>query len=295
MATPQVKVLLEAGVHFGHQTRRWNPKMKPFIFAARNGIYIIDLQKTVNALVQAQAKMKEAVDRGRAILFIGTKKQAKVVIKEEAVRCGGFYVIERWLGGMLTNFDTIKNSIKKLKDIERMRVDGTLEKFTKKERARFENSAAKLQKVLGGIKDMNQLPGLVVVVDARKEQIAVAEAKRLGIPIIGIVDTNADPDPIDFPIAANDDAIKSIRILIRSLVDAAVDARNMMPVADTSDSKPDVPNVTAPRPSAPNANAPRSGVPRPSAPNANAPRSGAPRPSAPGAGPGPVSDPKRDN
>ncbi|MBU8934314.1 MAG: 30S ribosomal protein S2 [candidate division Zixibacteria bacterium] len=264
MATPQVKVLLEAGVHFGHQTRRWNPKMKPFIFAARNGIYIIDLQKTVNALVQAQAKMKEAVDRGRAILFIGTKKQAKVVIKEEAVRCGGFYVTERWLGGMLTNFNTIKNSIKKLKDIERMRVDGTLEKFTKKERARFENSAAKLQKVLGGIKDMNQLPGLVVVVDARKEQIAVAEARRLGIPIIGIVDTNADPDPIDFPIAANDDAIKSIRILIRSLVDAAVDARNLMPVAsaETSESKP-----------------------KPAAPNTN----------AAGAGPRPVSDPKRDN
>ncbi|MEA2030135.1 MAG: 30S ribosomal protein S2 [candidate division Zixibacteria bacterium] len=238
MATPQLKELLEAGVHFGHQTRRWNPKMKPFIFAARNGIYIIDLQKTVNALNQAKAKIKETVGRGRAILFIGTKKQAKEVIKEEAVRCGGFYVIERWLGGMLTNFNTIKNSVKKLKDIEKMRVDGTLGKFTKKERAQYENEATKLQNVLGGIKEMNHLPGLVVVVDARKEKIAVAEASRLGIPIIGIIDTNADPDPIDFPIAANDDAIKSIRILVHSLVDAAVEERSMLPLEDSDSTEP---------------------------------------------------------
>lgn len=224
MISPQMKELLEAGVHFGHQTRRWNPKMKPFIFSARNGIYIIDLQKTLNALDKAKMKVREVIQRGRAILFVGTKKQATEVVAEEAARCGGFYVTERWLGGMLTNFDTIKNSIKKLKDIERMKEDGTLDKFTKKERARIEKKAEKLNKVLGGIKEMNFLPGLVIVVDAKKEKIAVAEAHKLGIPIIAIIDTNADPDPIDFPIAGNDDAIKSIRVLIRRLVDAAVEA-----------------------------------------------------------------------
>lgn len=226
MISARVKELLEAGVHFGHQTRRWNPKMKPFIFAARNGIYIIDLQKTVNALDVAKRKVAEVVGRGRTILMVGTKKQAKEVILEEAKRCGAFYVTERWLGGMLTNFDTIKNSIKKLKDIELMKTDGRVEKFTKKERARFDNQASRLNKVLGGIKEMNVLPGLMIVVDSRKEKIAVAEAVKLGIPIVAIVDTNADPDPIDFPIAGNDDAIKSIRVLIRQLVDASVEVRS---------------------------------------------------------------------
>jgi len=226
MISAQVKELLQAGVHFGHQTRRWNPKMKPFIFAARNGIYIIDLQKTVNAMEQAKKKVAEVVSRGRSILMVGTKKQAKEVMHSEAKRCGAFYVTERWLGGMLTNFDTIKNSIKRLKEIEQMQQDGTAEKFTKKERARFEHQAVRLNKVLGGIKEMNVLPGLMIVVDSRKEKIAVAEASKLGIPIIGIVDTNADPDPIDFPIAGNDDAIKSIRVLIRQLVDAAVEAQS---------------------------------------------------------------------
>jgi small subunit ribosomal protein S2 len=225
MVSPQIKELLEAGVHFGHQTRRWNPKMKPFIFAARNGIYIIDLHKTLDALKKAQMKVQEVVSRGKSILFVGTKKQAKEVIVEEAVRCGGFHITERWLGGMLTNFNTIKNSIKKLKDIERMGQDGTLEKFTKKERAKIEHEAEKLEKVLGGIKEMNFLPGLVIVVDAKKEKIAVAEASKLGIPIIAIIDTNADPDPIDFPIAGNDDAIKSIRVLVRALVEAAMEAK----------------------------------------------------------------------
>ncbi len=226
MLTPQIKELLEAGVHFGHQTRRWNPKMKPFIFGARNGIYIIDLHKTVDALEQARAKVREVVGKGRSILFVGTKKQAKEVLEVEALRCGGFWVTERWLGGMLTNFNTIKHSIKKLKDIEKMGEDGTLEKFTKKERSRIENSAGKLRKVLGGIKEMNFLPGLMIVVDAKKEKIAVAEASKLNIPIIGIVDTNADPDPIDFPIAGNDDAIKSIRVLVKRLVDAAVETKD---------------------------------------------------------------------
>ena len=224
MITPKLREFLEAGVHFGHQTRRWNPKMKPFIFAARNGIYIIDLQKTINALEMAKNKVREVVQNGRSILFVGTKKQARDVIHEQVKRFDCFYVTERWLGGMLTNFHTIKGSIKKLKDIERMREDGTLDKFTKKERARFDNQAGKLERMLGGIKEMNHLPGLVVVVDARKEQIAVAEASNLRIPIIGIVDTNADPDPIDFPIAANDDAIKSIRLILRDLVDAAIEA-----------------------------------------------------------------------
>jgi small subunit ribosomal protein S2 len=228
MITPKVKEFLEAGVHFGHQTRRWNPKMKPFIFAARNGIYIIDLQKTINALEQAKKKVREVVSGGKSILFVGTKKQAREVIMEQAPRCGGFFVTERWLGGMLTNFATIKNSIKKLKDIERMREDGTYEKFTKKERSGMDNEAGKLTKVLVGIKEMNFLPGLVIVVDAKKEKIAVSEARKLGIPIIAILDTNADPDPIDFPIAANDDAIKSIRLILKDLVDAAIDAAGQL-------------------------------------------------------------------
>ena len=228
MFSPKIREFLEAGVHFGHQTSRWNPKMKPFIFAARNGIYIIDLQKTVNALEHAKSKVREVVRAGRSVLFVGTKKQAKEVILEEAPKCDAFYVVERWLGGMLTNFDTIKASIKKLKDIDKMRETGELERFTKKERSRFEAQAAKLEKILGGIKDMNYLPGLVIVVDAHKEQIAVAEAFKLGIPIVGIIDTNADPDRIDFPIAANDDAIKSIRLIIRELVEAAVDVQNVV-------------------------------------------------------------------
>ena len=226
MLSPKIKDFLEAGVHFGHQTRRWNPKMKPFIFAARNGIYIIDLKKTLNSLEVAKTKIREVVSRGRSLLFVGTKKQAKAVLVEEAKRCGGFYVTERWLGGMLTNFDTIKQSIKKLKHIEKMKETGEIEQFTKKEQIKFDKQAERLEKVLGGIKDMNVKPGLLIVVDAKREQIAVAEASKLGIPIIGILDPNADPDLIDFPIAANDDAIKSIKIIIRELVDSALDTRS---------------------------------------------------------------------
>jgi len=232
MYSAKIREFLEAGVHFGHQTSRWNPKMKPFIFAARNGIYIIDLQKTINALDQAKKKVREVVRAGRSILFVGTKNQAREVILEEAPKCNGFYVVERWLGGMLTNFDTIKASVKKLKDIDKMRESGELEKFTKKERAQKEAQAGKLEKTLGGIKDMNYLPGLLIVVDALKEQIAVSEAHKLGIPIIGVLDTNADPDLIDFPIAANDDAIKSIRLIVRELVDAAVEVQDAVTVAE---------------------------------------------------------------
>jgi small subunit ribosomal protein S2 len=244
MINPKIRELLEAGVHFGHQTRRWNPKMKPFIFAARNGIYIIDLQKTLSSLEQAKKKVREVVSTGKSILFVGTKKQAREVILEEAPKCGGFFIVERWLGGMLTNFNTIKNSIKRLKDIERMRESGELAKFTKKEQAGIEKEAARMEKVLGGIKEMNYLPGLVIVVDARKEKIAVAEASKLGIPIIGILDTNADPDPIDFPIAGNDDAIKSIRVLLRELVDSALEVQTvitpeeMEAVADAERARP---------------------------------------------------------
>ncbi len=226
MVQPKVKELLEAGVHFGHQTRRWNPKMKPFIFTERNGIYIIDLNKTLLALEQACRKVHEVVAKGQSILFVGTKKQAHDVVKSEAIRCGEFYVVERWLGGMLTNFTTIKSSIKKLKELERMEAEGEMTQFTKKERARFERLRVKLDKNLGGIKDMNYLPGLLFVVDAKKEKIAVAEARNMGIPIIGVIDTNADPDPIDFPIAANDDAIKSIRIITKAVVESILGAKN---------------------------------------------------------------------
>lgn len=226
MIDPRIRALLEAGVHFGHQTRRWNPKMKPFIFTARNGIYIIDLKKTLVAIDEAKRKIVEIISRGRSVLFVGTKKQAADVVKSEAQRSGQFFVTSRWLGGMLTNFDTIKLSIRKLKEFEEMREDGTLEKFTKKERSLKERQYIKLERALGGIKDMNHLPGLVYIVDAKKESIAVAEARRLNIPIIAILDTNADPDPIDFPIAANDDAIKSIKIITKELADALIEAKN---------------------------------------------------------------------
>lgn len=219
-----IRDLLEAGVHFGHQTKRWNPKMKPFIFTARNGIYIIDLRKTLMSLDAAKRKAREVALAGKPILFVGTKKQAKDVILEEAQQSGQFFVTERWLGGMLTNFTTIRQSVKRLRELERMREDGTFEKLTKKERGRIEKEIGKLDKILGGIKDMGRLPGLVVVVDTRKERIAVAEANKLHIPVIGVVDTNCDPDPVDFPIAANDDAIKSIRLLMHEIAMTAREA-----------------------------------------------------------------------
>jgi small subunit ribosomal protein S2 len=220
-----IKDLLEAGVHFGHQTRRWNPKMKRFIFTSKNGIYIIDLKKTLLSLDRACRKVKEVIEKNQRVLFVGTKKQAQLVIREEASRCGQFHVTDRWLGGMLTNFQTIKRNIKRLKDIEAMRTDGTFEKLTKKEVAILERELGKLEKTLGGIRDMNMLPGLIFIVDSKKEHIAVAEASKLGIPIIAIIDTNSDPDPIDFPIAGNDDAIKSIRIITREISRVAVDAQ----------------------------------------------------------------------
>lgn len=236
MIDPRIKQLLEAGVHFGHQTRRWNPKMKPFIFTARNGIYIIDLKKTLAAIDAAKRKIQEVVASGKPILFVGTKKQAQVVLKEGAERVGAFYVIERWLGGMLTNFNTIRGGIKRLREIEKMVEDGTIEKFTKKEAISLERERVKLEKVLGGIKDMNQLPGLVFIVDSKKERIAVAEAAKLEIPIVAIVDTNADPELVDFPIAANDDAIKSIRVITKEITDAIHAAKHGASVAEMAGS-----------------------------------------------------------
>jgi small subunit ribosomal protein S2 len=219
----QLKDLLEAGVQFGHQTRRWNPKMKRYIFSARNGIYIIDLQKSMTVLKEACQEAREAASRGQSVLFVGTKKQAREVIREEAERTGQFYVSERWLGGMLTNFQTIRSSIKRFKDLERMKSDGSFEKFTKKEVLRFDRELEKYQKVLGGIKEMNRLPGMLFVVDSKNEAIAVAEARRLGIKIAGIVDTNCDPDDVDYPIAGNDDAIRSIRVITHAFADAIIE------------------------------------------------------------------------
>ena len=225
MSNLTVKDLLESGVHFGHQTRRWNPKMKKFIFTSKNGIYIIDLKKTLMSLNRACAKVREVVGDGGKILFVGTKKQAKDVIKNQSTRCGQFYVTERWLGGMLTNFMTIKNNVKRLKDIERMREDGIFAKMSKKEVGKLEKEAARLEKFLSGIREMYSLPKMLFVVDAKKEKIAVAEANILKIPVVGIIDTNSDPDPINYPLAANDDAIKSISIITRAISDAAIEAQ----------------------------------------------------------------------
>ncbi len=220
-----VKELLEAGVHFGHQTKRWNPKMQKYIFTARNGIYIIDLHKTVLSIQRAASKVRDVVANGGSILMVGTKKQAKEVIREEAEKVGAFHACERWLGGMLTNFQTIKQSIRKIKEIDKMEADGTFEKMTKKEVLRLRKHGEKLKKVLGGIIDMYKLPDLVFVVDAKKERIAVAEANKLDIPVIAIIDTNTDPDPIDYPIAGNDDAIKSISVITRAISAAVAEGR----------------------------------------------------------------------
>jgi len=222
-----MKSLLEAGVHFGHQKRRWNPKMKKYIFVERSGIYIIDLQKTMECLGTASEAIKACVKDGKQVLFVGTKKQAKDVIKEEAKRCQMPYVTERWLGGMLTNYQTIKNNVRRLEDLEAMEEDGRMEALSKKEATGLRKQKAKLLKVLDGIRDMQGLPGMVFVVDTRKERIAVAEARRLDIPIVGIVDTNCDPDPIDYAIPGNDDAIRSIRLFSRAVSNAVAEAKGI--------------------------------------------------------------------
>lgn len=217
--------LLMAGTHFGHLTRRWNPKMKKFIFMEKNDIYIIDIKKTLAMLEQACEEVANIVRSGEKILFVGTKKQAKDIIRIEAQRCEQFYVNERWLGGTLTNFVTVKKSIKRLKHLDKMATDGTYEKLTKKEVLQIEREKEKLEKVLGGIKEMAKLPGAIFVVDVKKEAIAVQEADRLNIPIVGLIDTNSDPDLIDFPIPGNDDAFKSINLITRSIADAVIESQ----------------------------------------------------------------------
>lgn len=225
MATIELTHLIEAGAHFGHLTRRWNPKMKPYIFMEKNGIHIIDLKKSLGLLNQAYQEMVDTVSHGNSILFIGTKKQAKGVIESEAKRCGMNWVSERWLGGMLTNFSTIRKSVKRLQNIEKQETDGTFDKITKKERLFLSRERDKLKKILEGIESMSKLPGAIFVVDIKKEDIAVKEAKRLNIPVFAIVDTNCDPDDINFAIPANDDAVKTIELIIRHMADAIIEGQ----------------------------------------------------------------------
>jgi len=225
MATLELTHLIESGAHFGHLTRRWNPKMKPFIFMEKNGIHIIDLKKSLGLLNQAYQEMVEAVSQGGSILFVGTKKQAKGVVESEAKRCGMNWVSERWLGGMLTNFSTIRKSVKRLQNIEKQETDGTFEKITKKERLFLTRERDKLKKILEGVETMSKLPGAIFVVDIKKEDIAVKEAKRLNIPVFAMVDTNCDPDPIDHVIPANDDAVKTIELIIKHMSDAVIEGQ----------------------------------------------------------------------
>jgi small subunit ribosomal protein S2 len=232
MSDVQLDHLLEAGVHFGHQTRRWNPKMKPFIFTERNGIHIIDLRKTLDRLRIAQQAVREVVLRGDRILFVCTKRQLRSVIEAEAARSGSFFVTERWLGGMLTNYQTIRKQIRRLKELERGQEENAFEFYTKKERLLLERERLKLDKYLAGVKDMGRLPGAVFVVDARREVIAVREASKLGIPIIAITDTNADPELIDYPVPGNDDAIRSVALITKALADTIEIARREVPEDD---------------------------------------------------------------
>ena len=237
MSVISMKQLLEAGVHFGHQTRRWNPKMKPYIFTERNGIYIIDLQKTVKKVNEAYEYVRDLAANGGNILFVGTKKQAQDSVYEEATRAGMFYVNQRWLGGTLTNFKTIRKSINRLKDIEKMEEDGTFEVLPKKEVVTLLREKERLVKFLGGIKEMNKLPDAIFVIDPRKERIAIAEARKLNIPIIGIVDTNCDPDEIDHVIPANDDAIRAVRLLTSTMADAILEGKQGEETAEVESSE----------------------------------------------------------
>ncbi|WP_182186057.1 30S ribosomal protein S2 [Pectinatus frisingensis] len=225
MAVISMKQLLEAGVHFGHQTRRWNPKMAKYIFTERNGIYIIDLQKTVRKIDEAYNFVRSIAEEGKSVLFVGTKKQAQESVKEQAEKAGMYYVNERWLGGMLTNFGTIRKSINRLKELEAMEEDGTFEVLTKKEVQMLRREKDKLERALGGIEEMDKLPGALFVIDPRKEHIAVAEARKLDIPIVAIVDTNCDPDEIDYVIPGNDDAIRAVKLLTECMADAVLEGR----------------------------------------------------------------------
>ena len=225
MAVVSMKQLLEAGVHFGHQTRRWNPKMAPYIYTERNGIYIIDLQKTVKKLEEAYSFVRELSANGGNVLFVGTKKQAQDAIKEEAARCGGYYVNARWLGGMLTNFRTMRSRIERLAQLKKMEEDGTFAMLPKKEVIKHQGEIEKLEKYLGGVKEMKKIPAALFIVDPRKERNAIAEARKLNIPIVAIVDTNCDPDEIDYVIPGNDDAIRAIRLIASAMASAVIEGR----------------------------------------------------------------------
>ncbi len=223
MSKIELTQLIEAGAHFGHLTRRWNPKMKPYIFMEKNGIHLIDLKKTQAQVVNAAENLSHMISEGKKVLFVGTKKQAKNIIDQEARRCGSNWVSERWLGGMLTNFSTIRKSIKRLNNIEKQEIDGTFDKITKKERLFLTREKDKLKKVLEGVETMNRLPGAMFVVDIKKESIAIKEARRLNIPVFAIVDTNCDPDPVDYIIPANDDAVKTIELIVKAMADAVIE------------------------------------------------------------------------
>ncbi len=225
MAVVAMKQLLEAGVHFGHQTRRWDPKMAEYIFQARNGIHIIDLQKTSKKLDEAYAFLKEQVEEGKTVLFVGTKKQAQECVKEAALKCGMYYIDQRWLGGMLTNFGTIQKRIQRLKDLEAMEQDGTFEILPKKEVILLKKEMEKLERNLGGIKEMDKLPGVIFLVDPKKERIAILEAKKLNIPVIGLVDTNCNPEELDYPIPGNDDAIRAVKLIADVMANAVIEGK----------------------------------------------------------------------
>ena len=225
MAVVAMTQLLEAGVHFGHQTRRWDPKMAEYIFQARNGIHIIDLQKTSKKIDEAYAFLKEQAEEGKTVLFVGTKKQAQECMKEAAIKCGMYYVDQRWLGGMLTNFETIRARVQRLKDLETMQEDGTFDVLPKKEVILLKKEMEKLERNLGGIKEMEELPGVIFLVDPKKERIAVLEAKKLNIPVIGLVDTNCNPEEVDFPIPGNDDAIRAVKLIADVMANAVIEGR----------------------------------------------------------------------
>ena len=239
MSVISMKQLLEAGVHFGHQTRRWNPKMGEYIYTERNGIYIINLQKTVKKIVEAYDFIKEVAESGESILFVGTKKQAQDSIKEEAERVGMYYVNARWLGGMLTNFKTIQKRIERLTQLKKMEEDGTFDLLTKKEATKLKLEIEKLEKYLGGIKDMKKLPGALFVVDPRKEKIAVAEAHKLGIPVVAIVDTNCDPDEVDYVIPGNDDAIRAVKLIASTMANAIIEGNQGVDAAPVEEETQD--------------------------------------------------------
>jgi small subunit ribosomal protein S2 len=281
MSTVTIKELLEAGVHFGHQTKRWNPKMKKYLFGERNGIYIIDLQKTLKKFQEAEAFLRSVAGRGGTVLFVGTKKQAVDTIQDEATRAGMFFVNRRWLGGTLTNFQTITKSISRLKQLEDMQATGKFEAFSKKEILRLEREMEKLNNALLGIKGMENLPGAVFVIDPKKERIAVAEARRLGIPVVAVVDTNCDPDEIDFPIPGNDDAIRAVRLITSRLVDTIIEGRGEAAKAGVASLEEAMLAGTAAKPGAEVAtSAPAvSGSPR----QAGSPGTESPRPEGPSA------------